>query len=400
MEDFSKNHSGKELRRKLPHQTHDHARVNDKLNYPLPQSRSLTQKSILNLNSLLTLTFIFLVLSIFSASNVRADVVSQNSGGNNEFNVGDRYVEGFFFGSNPVCGDGILDTNIGEQCDDGNVNSGDGCSSVCVVEEEETGGGGGAGGGVAGEANIFVNPSQINVNLQINTNTEKTIRITNLGTSQLTVPVSQQGFNNMIILGNTSLTIPSGQTVDLKVIFVAGNEPGIYTGKILIDGKAVLVSLNIQTQLLLFDSNIVVLNNDFKVPQGDELKTLVTLIPLGDPSRLDVTLNYIVKDYRNQVYLTKSETILVDRQIQLVRNFDTGSLAQGDYVIGLELVYPNGVAPSSAYFKVIAPTTSNVFGKIVLFLVILILVILILIIIVLLWRRRKKKQEEGNVYRQ
>jgi cysteine-rich repeat protein len=31
-----------------------------------------------------------------------------------------------------VCGDGILD--VGEECDDGNTVSGDGCSSVCVIE--------------------------------------------------------------------------------------------------------------------------------------------------------------------------------------------------------------------------------------------------------------------------
>ena len=34
----------------------------------------------------------------------------------------------------PVCGDGIITYNIGEQCDDGNTNSGDGCSSLCLWE--------------------------------------------------------------------------------------------------------------------------------------------------------------------------------------------------------------------------------------------------------------------------
>jgi len=35
-------------------------------------------------------------------------------------------------GSDPYCGDGFID--IGEQCDDGNHNAGDGCSSSCAVE--------------------------------------------------------------------------------------------------------------------------------------------------------------------------------------------------------------------------------------------------------------------------
>ena len=34
----------------------------------------------------------------------------------------------------PVCGDGIVTYQVGEQCDDGNTNDGDGCSSLCLWE--------------------------------------------------------------------------------------------------------------------------------------------------------------------------------------------------------------------------------------------------------------------------
>jgi len=33
-----------------------------------------------------------------------------------------------------LCGDGILDMGLGEQCDDNNIISGDGCSNICQVE--------------------------------------------------------------------------------------------------------------------------------------------------------------------------------------------------------------------------------------------------------------------------
>lgn len=35
---------------------------------------------------------------------------------------------------NPLCGDGKLDIFVGEQCDDGNKNSGDGCNQFCQLE--------------------------------------------------------------------------------------------------------------------------------------------------------------------------------------------------------------------------------------------------------------------------
>lgn len=47
----------------------------------------------------------------------------------------------------PYCGDGVLQTIYGEECDDGNNVSNDFCSASCKVENAGGGGGGGGGGG-------------------------------------------------------------------------------------------------------------------------------------------------------------------------------------------------------------------------------------------------------------
>jgi cysteine-rich repeat protein len=57
-------------------------------------------------------------------------------------------VESLFGGSGPYtlvvlvngpgCGNGILENSVGEQCDDGNTNDGDGCSSTCQVQPSGT----------------------------------------------------------------------------------------------------------------------------------------------------------------------------------------------------------------------------------------------------------------------
>ena len=39
-------------------------------------------------------------------------------------------------GVNPSCGNGILEVNLGEACDDGNILGGDGCSENCLVEDD------------------------------------------------------------------------------------------------------------------------------------------------------------------------------------------------------------------------------------------------------------------------
>lgn len=53
-----------------------------------------------------------------------------------------------FFG--PYCGDGILQSSYLEECDDGNNDDGDFCSSLCKIEPAGSGGGGSSGGNSGG----------------------------------------------------------------------------------------------------------------------------------------------------------------------------------------------------------------------------------------------------------
>lgn len=50
----------------------------------------------------------------------------------------------------PYCGDGILQSPFGEECDDGNNTDRDFCSAICKVEPAGSGGGGSSGGGSGG----------------------------------------------------------------------------------------------------------------------------------------------------------------------------------------------------------------------------------------------------------
>lgn len=50
----------------------------------------------------------------------------------------------------PYCGDGILQTQYQEECDDGNNDNLDFCSALCKIEPAGSGGGGTSGGGGGG----------------------------------------------------------------------------------------------------------------------------------------------------------------------------------------------------------------------------------------------------------
>ena len=361
-----------------------------------------------------SILFVLLVAAFFQF--ISADVLSLNSGGNEELVINpDNYIEGFFSGVQVLssCGNGILETPY-EECDDGNYVSGDGCSSTCTIEV--ICGDGHCNGGetcsscsadcgsceeeqppTEGGVNIRVDPTEIKRNMLVNSNIEESVGITNLRNTSANFSVSSSGFDPDLIVnfwdtqtrrwvGSFTMFLSGGGIENLRIRFSAPNVTGNYSGNIIIDGKTVKVNITVQEKLLLFDSNIIVLNDNYLVPQGDKLRTSVTLIPLGDKERMDVTLNYIIKDYEGRIYLTRSETVLIENQVNFKRNFDTGILPLGQYIVGLELIYPNGVAPSSAHFEVTQGRQNTFFGKIVFFLINLILIVLILIILLIILR--------------
>lgn len=153
-------------------------------------------------------------------------------------------------------------------------------------------------------------------------------------------------------------------------------------------------------QLYLFDANIRVLNDNSLVNSGSKLKTSITLIPIEHKKRMNVTINYYLKDYDGRTYLEKSERILIDKQITFKRNFDTGVLPLGKYIIEIELIYPDGVSPASAQFEIIPAKENTFFGKVVIFLINLIIIILVIILLIeglkILKRVRKKREKEAK----
>jgi len=342
------------------------------------------------------LLFVLLMLFPF----VSADVISLNSGGSETIVINpDTYIEGFFGCVSETCPSlgytcGSVADGCGKTLSCGTCASGYTCTSGTCVADTVTPPSGPGGGTTPGVTDITVTPSSINLDLAINTNKQQVISVKNLKTTATTISISQSGLTNMVILEETSLTLQPDEIKSFNVVFVALNETGIFTGSINIGGVQVLVSLNIKTKLLLFDSNIVVLNRNYKVSQGSDLRTRVTLIPMGDPERLDVLLNYVIKDYQGKVYLTQSETVLVEKKMNFRKNFGTGSLPLNEYIVGLELVYSGGVAPSSAHFEIVEKTATDFLGTIVFILLLFILIILILIIILVI--RRKRKQEQTS----
>jgi hypothetical protein len=257
------------------------------------------------------------------------------------------------------------------------------------------GGGGGGGGGVAtGPAGLTVAPRVLNVLHEINTVKTRQLQIQNQGGSLQTVNLRVEGLEGIVeILGETFFTLGARQGEKIDIRFIAPDTPGIYTGKIFVNTIEILVTVNVNTKDLLFDASIVVPDEFKRVVLGQNVESQVTLIPMGDEPRLDVTLNYLIKDFEGRIFLSESETILIESQKSFKKTFATQNLITGNYIVGLELVYPNGVAVSSSHFEVISIDQSAVSYYPVLIAALGTGIVIIFILLYYLRRRYKKMRK-------
>lgn len=340
------------------------------------------------------LLFVFSCLFIVSFSNlISADVISINSGGSTEFVVTtDKYIDSFFFGIPDAVILGCTDPTANNYNPSATQDDGS-----CTFDGDT---GGGGGGGAVPSLDITVTPSwdpNSGIKIPVDTTREENITVTNNGDSTVTVSISHTFGDHLTVLDSQgTLTIEPGESEIFNLLFLGLSEPGVVPGSITVGDRTILTSLDISTVLLLFDSLITVLNPNITVFQGEELNTLINLIPMGDPARLDVTMEFEIRDFDGNVYSTSSDTVLIESQMSVLRDFETGNLPVGDYIIALDLVYPNGIAPSSAHFIVKEREIPPIIGDIILFLIIVILVLAIIIIIILILRRRDDDEEKSQ----
>ncbi|MBT4165650.1 LamG domain-containing protein, partial [archaeon] len=229
--------------------------------------------------------------------------------------------------------------------------------SVDTSESDSSSGGGGGGGAPTKivKKDLEVSPRNIEVYTVINTVKMREIEIYNPNAAlSKSINLELEGLEGIILIEDADLNFVLSP-LERKVVsfkIVAPESVGVELGKILVNGEAVLLNINVNSKELLFDAGIVITDEFRVIDVGEKLEAQVTLIPMGEDPRLDVTLNYEIKDYDGKTHLVESETFLIEGQKTFKRVFATQKLLKEDYVLSMELVYPNGVAVSSSHFMV------------------------------------------------
>ena len=159
-----------------------------------------------------------------------------------------------------------------------------------------------------------------------------------------------------IFFEETNINISSGESKTVEFKIEALNEVGIYPGKIIVTSgstsKEVLVMINVETEESLFDIKVLIPRFMKVIVPNTNLKAQVDLIQMGSKEKINVTLNYVIKDFIGDGHLKESETLVVYDQKSINKEFYTQEFIPDDYVLGVELIYPEGVAVASSQFKI------------------------------------------------
>lgn len=169
----------------------------------------------------------------------------------------------------------------------------------------------------------------------------------------------QASISNLNIEINPEFTLDAGES---KIVALTINpiEKGLLTGLVRFSYRntsvlEVPIVLNIKSENFLFDTALTISDSDRLISPGQSLLAQIDLKQVGENDKIDVTANYIIKDYSGNIYLQESETFFVLNEKSYTKTFSSVTLAPGKYVLGVEIVYPGAFATSSLQFEVKEP---------------------------------------------
>ncbi|MEK6915132.1 MAG: hypothetical protein AABW89_01160 [Nanoarchaeota archaeon] len=288
--------------------------------------------------------------------------------------------------SGATCGDDLC--NGVETC---SICPGD-CGTCPSGSSSGSGGGGGGGSGTYTTPKFKISQDNFNIKLTSGESETNEIIIENIGEGQLDIKVSVTGIENIIVLNSNSIYLFKGESAPLRFTINAP-EPGVYAGKIILThqgvSKEVLILLNVVSEGVLFDTIVTVPDLYRVLREGQRLPVLIELIEIGGETGVDVTMNYIIKDFEGNTHYTESETFYVKGAKSYSKRFSTQGIKPGDYVLGVELIYIGGFATSTAHFKIsdsiITPQTWVAVGS-------MIIAIIVALSSIIFFKIRSKKQ--------
>ena len=229
------------------------------------------------------------------------------------------------------------------------------------------GGGGGGTGGGGGPVRLLrqdfeLGATSLKVVLKQGQSSEEAVSIRNTGEAAIGITTYLQALRNFIaspILDEISITLNPNQEEMINLVFAAAEDqtPDIYTGEILLKSSAVERIINtiieVESVKPLFDVDAEVRPEYKSILPGERIFMEVSLFNVRGFGRVDVNLEYTIRDFQGSLIASEEETVAVETQAKFVRELLVPSdIKPGLYVASAKVTFEDSVGISSDVFEV------------------------------------------------
>ncbi|UCD20657.1 MAG: hypothetical protein JSW08_02690 [archaeon] len=222
--------------------------------------------------------------------------------------------------------------------------------------------------------------------------------IRNNGSNKINTTLDIASISEFVSLSENNFELKPKETKNISVqITPKGNcEPDIYFGKILVQSGKVIEDIEIIIEVepckTLLDVEIEIPKQFLEVHPGDDFFFIIHMRKMSGEGMLDINLTYLVKNSKDQVILTKSESMAIETQSSHWGSFKVPkNTYAGTHVLFAEVRYGEDYASASTIFEVIEPKPGD---PVVAFALSVILLAVAAVLSFLLYKKLIKKEKK------
>lgn len=275
-------------------------------------------------------------------------------------------------------------------------------SSITPPPSEDRGGGGGGGGGAVTK-DISIDKEKITIAIKQGQTKKEQITIKNTGNYKLTISLSPPKLENLKI-SETSFDLNPGEIKTIRLEFAAkiDTTPDLYTDKINVKAagiiKQISIAMMVESLISLFDVKLEIPKEFLKIQPGKKIIAHGILRNLKEIGKVDVLIEYTIKDDEDFLLLRETETISVEGERDSLKTFTIPEEAPyGNYVFYMKATYNGEVASASAWFEVGKETFFRTKNILIIAIALIILTLIAIIYEVRKLRRYVKIKIDENV---
>ena len=212
----------------------------------------------------------------------------------------------------------------------------------------------GAGGG---GLSFTIDINEIIISLKQGEIKTKEIKIKNERNTKISFSVfSDMGELVKISEENFELKPKEEKTIFIDFIAKENTVPELYLGNLFIESegikKRIAITIEIESKGALFDVRLNIPEKYLKIYPGEELNSEIEIFNIVETGKVNVTIEYSIKNEQNIEIISEEDTLLVD-QISFVKIIKIPeNIEPGRYILYIRVTHNEKVASASAWFSV------------------------------------------------